>query len=178
MVSGRRFRLERASRLRAIRGVNPLDILRYGQREVDALIDRFAPDDWQAIALGTWTAKDLVGHLGAYEVRFVEILTTFLGEEPGTNLLAISPAVFNDDQAAIRRDWSAESIVGELRDAHARSMTLVRRIPPERWREVGTLPWYGAEYALDDLAVYQIYGHKREHGPQLDAALERTVARS
>ena len=55
-------------------GVNPLDILRYGQRDIDGLIDRMRPGDWDAIALGTWTAKDLVGHLGAFEVRFVEIL--------------------------------------------------------------------------------------------------------
>jgi hypothetical protein len=37
---------------------------------------------------------------------------------------------------------------------------------------VGTIPWYGPEYSLNDLVVYQMYGHKREHGPQLDAVLE------
>ena len=36
--------------------------------------------------------------------------------------------------------------------------------------------WYGPEYALDDLVVYLMYGHKREHAPQLEAVLERTVA--
>ena len=30
----------------------------------------------------------------------------------------------------------------------------------------------GAEYSLDDLVVYQMYGHKREHDPQLSAVLE------
>jgi len=55
-------------------------------------------------------------------------------------------------------------------------MALVPRIPPERWREVGTIAWYGPEYALDDLVVYLMYGHKREHGPQLEAVLERSVA--
>jgi hypothetical protein len=155
--------------------VNPLDILRYGQRDIDALIDRMRAADWDTVALGTWTAKDLVGHLGAFEVRFVEVLTTFLGEEPATRLLAIDPEVFNDDQAAIRRDWPADAIVAELRDAHARAMTLVPRIPAERWREVGTIPWYGPEYALDDLVVYLMYGHKREHAPQLEAVLERAV---
>ncbi len=156
--------------------MNPLDVLRYGQRDIDALIDRIRPADWDAIALGTWTTKDLVGHLGAFEVRFVEILTTFLGEEPATRLMAVSPATFNDDQAAIRRDWTAEAIVAELREAHASAMTLVPRIPAERWREVGTLPWYGLEYALDDLVVYLMYGHKREHAPQIEHVLERTVA--
>ena len=47
-------------------------------------------------------------------------------------------------------------------------------IAPEVWREVGTIPWYGPEYSLDDLVVYQMYGHKREHDPQLGAVLERS----
>jgi hypothetical protein len=157
--------------------VNPRDILTYGQRQIDELIDRCEPADWSSIALGTWTTKDLVGHLGAFEVRFVEILTTFLGEEPATSLARISPETFNDDQAALRAAWPVEDVVAELRDAHVTAMALVPRIPAARWREVGTIPWYGPEYSLDDLVVYLMYGHKREHAPQLEAVLERTVAR-
>lgn len=156
--------------------MNPADILRYGQQSIDGRIDRLQPADWEAIALGTWTTKDLVGHLGAFEVRFAEILTLFVGEEPATNLRVTSPATFNDDQAAIRRDWPVERVVAELRDAHALVMSLVPRIPPEVWREVGTIPWYGPEYALDDLLVYTMYGHKREHGPQIEAVLEHAKA--
>jgi hypothetical protein len=157
--------------------VNPRDILTYGQRQIDELIDRFEPADWSAIALGTWTTKDLVGHLGAFEVRFVEILTVFLGEPPATSLLDHPTETFNDDQAALRAGWSVEDIVTELRGAYARASALVARVPADRWREVGTLPWYGLEYSLDDLVVYLMYGHKREHAPQLEAVLERTVAR-
>jgi hypothetical protein len=156
--------------------VNPSDILMFGQREIDRLIDRLEPADWDAIALGTWTTKDLVGHLGAFEVRFVEILTMFRGDEPATSLTHIPPETFNDDQAAVRVGWSVEAIVAELREAHVEAMALVPRIPPDRWREVGTIPWYGPGYALDDLVVYLMYGHKREHAPQLEAVLERTVA--
>lgn len=156
--------------------MNPLDILRYGQRDIDGLIDRLEPAEWDAIALGTWTTKDLVGHLGVYEVRFVEVLTQLVGDEPGTALVRAPLATFNDDQAAIRRDWPVDAIVSELRDAHRRVMELVPRIAAERWREVGTIPWYGPEYALDDLVVYTIYGHKREHGPQLDTVLEHSRA--
>jgi hypothetical protein len=152
--------------------VNPHDVLFYGQREIDPLIDRLQPPDWERIALGVWTTKDLVGHLGAFEVRFLEVLQLFLGEEPATRLRETSPTTFNDDQAAIRKDWSVDAIVGELRDAHRLVMSLVDRISTERWREVGTIPWYGPEYSLEDLVVYTMYGHKREHGPQLGAVLE------
>lgn len=145
----------------------------YGQRTIEELVDRFVPDDWNAIALGVWTTKDLVGHLGAFEARFGDILATFVGEPPVTELLTSSPATFNDDQAAARRDWSVEAVVAELRDSHARVMAFVDRIPADTWREVGTIPWYGPEYSLEDLLVYTMYGHKREHAPQLEAVLER-----
>jgi DinB family protein len=152
--------------------MNPRDVLHYGQREIDPIIDRYRPEDWARIALGVWTAKDLLGHLGAFEVRFLEVVQLFLGEEPATRLRETSPATFNDDMAAIRRDWPVDRVVAELRDAHRAVMECVDRIPAETWRQVGTIPWYGPEYALDDLAVYSQYGHKREHAPQLGAVLE------
>jgi hypothetical protein len=157
--------------------VNAHDILVFGQRDIDALIDRLTPAGWSAIALGVWTTKDLIGHLGAFEVRFREALAVLLGDPPETDLVSSRLATFNDVQAAIRRDWSVDDVVGELRGAHRAVMELVARIPEERWREVGTIPWYGPQYSLDDLVVYTMYGHKREHSPQLEAVLEGSGAR-
>ena len=153
--------------------MNALDVLMYGQRTVRATIDRYADDDWERIALGVWTAKDLLGHLGAFEVRFADQLATFVGATPESDLMSADPATFNDDQAAVRRDWPIDQVRGEFLDAHERAMQHARAIAPEVWREVGTIPWYGPQYSLDDLVVYQMYGHKREHDPQLSAVLER-----
>jgi uncharacterized protein (TIGR03083 family) len=155
--------------------VNAIDVLMYGQRTLRGAVDRLGPDDWTAPgALGTWTAKDIVGHLGAFEVRFVETLSGFAGVPYEPQLSLADPDTFNDDQAAIRADWSVEAVVAELLEAHDRVMDLARRIPAERWSEVGTIPWYGPEYALDDLVVYTMYGHKREHTAQLEAVLDRS----
>ncbi len=156
--------------------MNTLDVLMYGQRTVVATIDRFGVDDWERIALGVWTAKDLLGHLGAFEVRFADALAPFAGAAPETDLVNADPATFNDDQAAIRKDWPIGRVTDEFLGAHERAMGYARRIPAERWREVGMIPWYGVQYSLDDLVVYQMYGHKREHDPQLSAALDRRSA--
>lgn len=148
-------------------------MMMYGQRTIDGLIDRLQPDDWSTIALGVWTSKDLVGHLGAFEVRFAEVMALFAGETPTTNLRSMPSATFNDDQAAIRRDWPVDRVVAELRDAHRLTMELAARLPGEIWSTVGTIPWYGPEYSLDEMLVYTMYGHKREHGPQLEDVLSR-----
>jgi hypothetical protein len=152
--------------------MNVIDVLLYGQRTVVRTMERYGPDDWSKIALGVWTSKDLLGHLGAFEVRFADVLATFVDAPVVSGLLEADPRTFNDDQAAIRAPWTIEQVTDEFLRAHERVMTHASAIPPERWREVGTIPWYGPEYSLDDLAVYQMYGHKREHDPQLSAVLE------
>ena len=152
--------------------MNTIDVLMYGQRTVVRTIARYRPDDWSKIALGVWTSKDLLGHLGAFEVRFADVLATFVDAPIVSGLLDADPQTFNDDQAAVRADWTIEQVTDEFLTAHERVMAHARAIPPERWREVGTIPWYGPEYSLDDLVVYQMYGHKREHDPQLSAVLE------
>jgi hypothetical protein len=153
--------------------MNVIDVLTYGQRTVVRTMDRYRPEDWSRIALGVWTAKDLLGHLGAFEVRFGDVLATFVGAPVESGLLEADSRTFNDDQAAIRADWPIERIVEEFLTAHERVMRHATAMPTERWSEVGTIPWYGAEYSLDDLVVYQMYGHKREHDPQLSAVLEQ-----
>jgi DinB family protein len=150
-----------------------LDVLMYGQRTIRSTIDRYGADDWDRIALGVWTAKDLLGHLGAFEVRFADQLAPFAGEPVQSDLPSADPRTFNDAQAAVRKDWPVEKVMTEFLEAHERVMRHAGAISAEVWKEVGTIPWYGPEYSLDDLVVYQQYGHKREHDPQLGAVLER-----
>lgn len=152
--------------------MNTLDVLMHGQRTIRSTIGQFGPDDWGRTALGVWTAKDLLGHLAAFELRFADQLAPFAGEPVETDLPSADPSTFNDDQAAVRQDWPVDRVMGEFLNAHERVMRLAALVPPDVWREVGTIPWYGADYSLDDLVVYQQYGHKREHDPQLGAVLE------
>ena len=126
--------------------MNPIAVLHFGQHTIDDLIARLRPDDWQAIALD---------------------------EPPESGLLSEDYTNFNDDQAAARRDWAVPAVLAEYRAATDRVMRLAARISSDRWSAVGTIEWYGPEYSLDDLIVYSMYGHKREHAPQLEAVLDR-----
>ena len=153
--------------------MNTLDVLMYGQRTIRSTVDRYGAADWERIALGVWTAKDLLGHLGAFEVRFADQLAPFAGATAETDLPSADPRTFNDYQAAVRKDWPIDQVMTEFLDAHERVMRHAKLISAEVWREVGTIPWYGPEYSLNDLVIYQQYGHKREHDPQLGAVLEQ-----
>ena len=77
---------------------------------------------------------------------------------------------------AQRVDQPPESILAEYTSAHTRVITLAGRLPGSLWAQTGTIPWYGAEYSLDDFIVYQYYGHKREHSAEIAAFADRLNA--
>ena len=80
---------------------------------------------------------------------------------------------FNDSEVSRRKEKTMQEVLAELNDAHAQTMSLIVKIPPETLRQAGTLPWYGMDYSLDDVLVYMYYGHKREHSAQIAAFRDR-----
>ena len=72
-----------------------------------------------------------------------------------------------------RKAKAIQEVLAEFNDTHIQVMLLLVTIPAETLRQAGTLPWYGMEYALDDVLVYMYYGHKREHSAQIAAFGDR-----
>jgi hypothetical protein len=80
---------------------------------------------------------------------------------------------FNESEVSRRKAKTIQDILTEFNDTHIQVMSLLVSIPSETLRQSGTLPWYGREYALDDVLVYMYYGHKREHSAQIAAFRDR-----
>jgi len=153
--------------------MNAGDILKYGQQTALQAIDGFPESAWETSgACGVWSVKDIIAHLASYEAVLVDVLSGFVGRQATTPCLDAFiglGARFNDTEVEKRKGKPAREVLDEFNDAHAQVMSLVERIPPEQFRKVGTVPWYGGEYSLDDLLVYMYYGHKREHSAQIAA---------
>lgn len=155
--------------------MNASDILKYGDRTMLGGL-RDLPDAWWDVpgACGYWSIKDIIAHLTSYEQVLVEVLGGFTGATGPTPYLdAYRGPDFNDAQVEARRSLTVQALLDEYAAAYAQVMALVARIPAETLRQPGTLPWYGAEYALDDFLVYAYYGHKREHTAQIAAMRDR-----
>lgn len=153
-----------------LKAMNASDILKYGNATLLKSLEGLPEADWNTPgACGYWSVRDIVAHLASYEQVLLEVLTSFLGGGPAPYLerMGADDAGFNDKEVDARKGLSVQATLGEYSAAHARSMALVVRIPPETLRQAGTLPWYGLEYALDDYIVYAFYGHKREHSAQV-----------
>ncbi len=153
--------------------MNTVDILKYGQQTVlNTLKDFPEAEVNRPGACGVWSVKDIIAHLASYEHMLIEVLSGFLGGGPTPYLEkmgTLGPLHFNDGEVELRRNRSMAEVLAELNEAHAQVMALAPQIPPETYRQNGTLPWYGAEYDLDDFIVYTFYGHKREHSAQIAA---------
>ena len=156
--------------------MNAVDILKYGQQTVLQAIDGFPETAWETPgACGVWSVKDIIAHLASYERVLVDILTTFTrsGATPALNTFLELGGQFNDREVNRRKERRIQDVLAELNDTSTQVMSLIVTLPPETLRQSGTLPWYGREYALDDLLVYMYYGHKREHSAQIAAFRDR-----
>jgi hypothetical protein len=144
-------------------------ILKYGTSFFQGALDGVPEAEWSTPDVcGVWSVKDIVGHLASYENLLTEILTDFPNVPPSVAQIMMDPYTWNDEMVASRRDKTRAEVLAEYNEGHARNMGLIAKVTPEVCREIGLLPWYGAEYSLDDFLVYSFYGHKREHGAQVN----------
>jgi hypothetical protein len=150
--------------------LNAQDVLKYGHLTVLGTVDGLPDADWEISGVcGIWSVKNLIAHLASFELVLVDVLSGFVGTAGDTPLLKAfqSGDSFNDQQVDLRKGQTSAATLAEYTAAYARTAELAARISAEMLREPGTLPWYGMEYALDDLIVYAFYGHKREHCAQI-----------
>ncbi|MDQ3655219.1 MAG: maleylpyruvate isomerase N-terminal domain-containing protein [Chloroflexota bacterium] len=152
--------------------MNAADVMRYGHLTLLASLDRVPDDQFDRPgACGDWSVKDIIAHLGSYELVLIDILNKAKGGDPAPVLDRFRQEGnrFNDVEVSARRDRNLTQVLTELNDAHAAAHDLLQSFEPDRLRTPGSIAWYGPDYSLDDLIVYMYYGHKREHAAQIEA---------
>jgi DinB superfamily len=152
--------------------MNAHDILMYGNRTVQHTLEGIPDTEWDTPDVcGWWSTRQIIAHLASFEWMLVDAFCPFVGGEP-TGALERAGQLggqgFNDYEVEQRQGKSFAEVLAEYNQAHARTMEQVAQIPAETLQEAGRIPWYGMAYALDDLIVYQYYGHKREHTSQIN----------
>jgi hypothetical protein len=151
--------------------MNARDILHYGHDFVLRNLADLPQEHWDTENVcGWWSTKNILAHLASFEYVLNEVTHSFVGSGPMPYLEQFGdhPGKFNDFQVDIRKNKTAQEVFDEYAERHAVNMEQLSKIDAETLRRPGTLPWYGNEYALDDLIVYQYYGHKREHTAQIN----------
>ena len=152
--------------------MNAMDILKYGHLTVLHTLEGVDEQHWNTPNVcGWWSTKDIIAHLASFEHMLVEIVSGLLGDNGPTPYLALmveDPERFNEVHVGARRQLTPAEALAEYVETQTTTMALAGQIPAEMFRQTGALPWYGAEYDLDDFICYTYYGHKREHTAQIN----------
>ncbi len=151
--------------------MNAHDVLMYGHTWVHRHVDDLTEDQWLVPNVcGVWSTKEIIAHLASFECLLTEVFQTFVEPGPTPTLdqhNQMDGDAFNALQVSLRANYSPLDTIREYDEAYEQVMALLPKIDAETLRRPGTLPWYGKEYSLEDLIVYQYYGHKREHMAQV-----------
>ncbi len=165
--------------------MHAMDVLKYGNRTFMAALDGLTPEQCAVSGVcGWWSVKDIVAHLASHELVLVDVLSGLLdgGPTPTLELYLNDRRSFNDDQVDLRKEKTYAQALDEYQRAHAQVMERIGRASEQLLHQTGILPWYGAEYDLEDYLAYGYYGHKREHSAQInvyrDTLKERGVKAS
>ena len=151
--------------------MNANDIIKYGHHHVLEAIKEIGDEEWQQIGVTTkWSIKDVIAHLASYE-HFLEDVLNFVLKSgvptPYLDEMNSNPGGFNDKEVEKRKNMSAQEVMREYTDTQKLVADVIKNTAPDLLRQVGTIPWYGIEYSLDDFIVYANYGHKQEHIGQI-----------
>lgn len=150
--------------------MNAADVLKYGHQTVVHTVDGLSAAHWSTPGVcGWWSVKDIMAHLASFEQLLIDVLNSMQGQGPTPTLdkFGQGQQQFNDLEVEARRRQTIDQVWAEYNNAFAQTTELLARIPADRHRLQGALPWYGAEYDLEDFIVYTFYGHKREHSAQI-----------
>jgi hypothetical protein len=151
--------------------VNAKDVLYYGHGTVLRAVEGLPHDQWATPGVvGYWSVKNIIGHLTSFEVILIELLSALPHGRPMPTIerFKADPQAFNDLEVDQKRaDQSPADAWAEYVANWQQAMSLLEQIPESDCRRTGALPWYGAEYDLEDFLVYSFYGHKREHCAQI-----------
>jgi hypothetical protein len=152
--------------------MNAKAIIEYGHRSFLKALDAVDPAILEkAGACGEWSIKDILAHLTQYEELFIEVLQGQL--DKGTTVPTLvkignDHAKFNEMGITEGRKRTAIQLKELYKSRFDTVSELIGELTPLQLRKIGTIPWYGKEYSIDDLIVYLYYGHKREHGAQVN----------
>ena len=159
--------------------MNTLDILKYGHQTMIGAVEGIPEADWYTDGVcGVWSVKDIIAHLASFEFLLIDVLHSFLDDDPTPTLdrFNANAQQFNDDEVGWRRDKTVQEVWDEYEAAYKQTLALMAQIPVNTRCANGALPWYGAQYSLEDFIVYSFYGHKREHSAQINVFQDQLAA--
>jgi uncharacterized damage-inducible protein DinB len=118
---------------------------------------------------GTWTVKDVLGHIAAYSDAERRALAAGVGRKREEPVYFDQFLAWNEEQYEVRRKRTPRQIVAELQENTARFLSLVKSLHEEDLIKTIRYPWneQGTVHAF----VLDALRHHREHREELERVL-------
>ncbi len=154
-----------------------LDRMHKGYDELDALLITFTPEQMTTEGVsGTWSIKDILAHLTAWQQRTLDRLdASARNEEPRTPNIA-NEEEMNQLNERFYQENGERILMDVLADYHAaykRMVTAVEQATDEDLFSPGRFSWLG-ETLLWELVAGNTYEHIAEHIGAIQNWLETT----
>ena len=146
-----------------------MNVVSLWQYTHQALIGALDHPTWEREVWPQRTLKDAITNLTAMEYVLCEVLESMLDDSPTPTLdrFVVDYDRFNREEIAERRTLSGDEVLEEYRYIYAQTSRLMTLMPGRKWRERGTLPWYGPDFSLEEFVVLFLFEHKREAVAQI-----------
>jgi DinB superfamily len=156
-------------------------ILKHGHQVILDSVAGLSETEWNREGVcGTWSAKDIIGHLASVEWAQIEILSLNLGRKIETPHLEqfgkLGAEGFNTHHAELRRDTPYQDVLAEYKRGFEQLIQLVPEVPNDLLHQPGLGSFSVEGYSLADWLIHNIYGHKREHAAQIVSFREGVAA--
>ena len=126
------------------------------------------------LVCGTWTLKDVIGHLATFELLRLEFVQSYWDNalNLSTPILAmmqeLGSSKFNDTQANRRKSEAYDDIIKEYVDSCNKVMELIMQVPVKMLKQKGMFTWYYPQLDGEDFLIHSGFAHKLEHGGQIN----------
>ncbi len=136
-----------------------LDTIEESWRTLDEAVAGLSEDDQQEPGIvGSWSIKDVVGHVTAWDCLVVGYLEHWRQGQPSPRRDWDSTDEYNAREAIRRRDWTLTQVFDEAADIRRRLRGLIAGMTDEEWATVVTLndrerplgEWVGGATGGDD----------------------------
>jgi len=107
-------------------------------------------DSWLSLVEGSWTVKDLVGHLAVWSDLLLDQIEA-LSQNAPDRIEQIEIDHWNAAQISARSGWSVTKVRKEWEQSARRACSIVKRLSDEMWSHRAIVPWTEKPVSLDDL---------------------------
>jgi len=118
--------------------------------KVEKWLAGISDDSWSSLVEGSWTVKDLVGHLAVWSDLLLDQIEA-LSQNAPENIQQIDIDHWNAAQISARKDWSVIQVRKEWEQSTMRARSLVKHLPDEMWSCRAVVPWTKEHVSLGDL---------------------------